>query len=85
MDLRALVCRRAHADDPDAVPHLLGRQLVPVEMARDDRHVVVLREGLAQLRQELCGRLDARPVVLVEDEDLRALGHSPAHANEERA
>ena len=73
VDLRALVRRRAHPDDADAVPHLLVRQLVPVEVAGHDRHVVVARECLAELGEELRRRLDARPVVLVEDEDPRAV------------
>ena len=49
VELRALVGRRAHADDPHAVPHLLGGQVVPVQVARDDRDVVVVGERLAEL------------------------------------
>ena len=75
VQLRALVGRRAHADDPDAVPLLLVRQLVAVEMTGDDGDVVVAGQRLAQLREQLRRRLDAGPVVLVEDEDPRAGAH----------
>ena len=72
MELRAVVRGRADAEDPDAVPDLLGRQVtVAVEVPGDDRHVVVGGERLAELREQLRRRLDARPVVLVEDEDPR--------------
>jgi len=38
-------------------------------------------EGLAELREQLRGRLDARPVVLVEDEDLGLRSHTTAQAS----
>ena len=69
-ELRALVRRGGDADDPDAVVLVLaGRVLVAVQDARDDLDLVVLRERLAELGQEMCGRLDPWPVVLVEDEN----------------
>ena len=72
-ELGALERGRRDTRDPNAVVLELPRLvLVPVEHARDDLDVVVLREGLAELRQEVRGRLDARPVVLVQDEDSRA-------------
>ena len=43
--------------------------LVPVQDARHDLDVVVLRERLAELGEQVRGRLDAGPVVLVEDEN----------------
>ena len=64
---RALVRRRAHADDLDAVPLLLGRSLR--RRAGDHGHVVIGGERLAELGEQVGGRLDAGPVVLVEDED----------------
>ena len=68
--LRALVRRRRHARDDHAVVLELPRLvLVAVEDAGHDLDLVVLRERLAELRQEVRGRLDAGPVVLVEDED----------------
>jgi hypothetical protein len=45
-----------------------------VEHARDDLDLVVLRERLAEFGQQLGGRLDARPVVLVEHEQTRLAG-----------
>ena len=80
VDLRAVVGRRADPDDLDAVPRLPGRKVVPAEVPRDDGDVVVERERLAELGEELRRRLDARPVVLVEHEDPGARGHSTAHA-----
>jgi hypothetical protein len=77
VELRALVGRRPDADDPDAVPLLLVRQLVAVEMPGDDGDVVVAGQRLAELREQLRGRLDAGPVVLVQDEDPRAHAHRP--------
>ena len=50
-----------------------------VQHARDDLDVVLLGERLAELGQQVRGRLDAGPVVLVEDEDPRAIG-GLAHA-----
>ena len=68
--LRPLVRRRGDAGDNDAVVLDLPRLvLVPVQDARDDLHLVVLCERLAQLGQEVRGRLHAGPVVLVEDEN----------------
>ena len=58
-----------------------ARKLVAVQMAGDDRDVVVARERLAELGEQLGGRLDPGPVVLVEDEDPRRGGSSTAHAN----
>src|SRR6185436_515559 len=75
VELRALVRRRPDADDPDAVPLLFVRQLVAVQMPRDDGDVVVAGQGLAELCQQLGGRLDAGPVVLVQDEDPPARAH----------
>ena len=70
---RAVVRRRVDADDLDAVPPLVVRVvLVPEQPARDDRHVVLVRERLAELGQQLRGRLDPGPVVLVEDEQALA-------------
>src|SRR4029079_13162984 len=75
VELRALVCRRPDAHDPDAVPLLLVRQLVAVQMPGDDGDVVVAGQGLAELCQQLGRRLDAGPVVLVQDEDPTARAH----------
>ena len=72
-ELRALVRGRRDADDADAV--VLGRPrrvLVPVQDAGDDLDLVVLGEPFAELRQEVRGRLDPGPVVLVQDEDAGA-------------
>ena len=81
-ELRALVRRRRDARDDDAVVLDLARLvLVAVEDAGDDLDLVVLRERLAELGQEVRGRLDAGPVVLVEDEDslaFAAVGHARA-------
>ena len=84
VDLRALVRRRSDADDAHAVPRLLARQLVAAEVAGHHGHVVVARERLAELREQLRRRLDSGPVVLVEDEDpgARRRGHSTADASE---
>ena len=68
---------RAHADDLDAVAHLAAGAAHSRSVARDDRHVEVARELAAQLREQLPGRLDARRVVLVEDEQPR---RRPRHA-----
>ena len=77
-ELRALVRRRRDARDADAVVLDLPRLvLVTVEDPRDDLDLVVLRERLAELGQEVRRRLDAGPVVLVEDEN--AL---PGHAKQ---
>ena len=43
--------------------------LVPAQDARHDLDVVVLRERLAELREQVRGRLDAGPVVLIQDEN----------------
>ena len=57
-------------DDLDAVSRLVVRLvLVVVEPSRDHGDVVVARELLAELRQQVRGRLDARVVVLVKDEE----------------
>ncbi len=49
------------------------------EMTRDHGDVVVARERLAELREELRGRLDPRRVVLVQDEDAApGSGHGKA-------
>jgi hypothetical protein len=69
VELRAVERGRTCADDPDAVAHFLVRQLLAVQVARDDGHVVLVRERLAELGEELRGRLDARPVVLVEHKE----------------
>ena len=78
-ELGALVRRRHDADDPHTVPLELVRfVLVAVQYPRHHLDVVVDGERLAQLGQEVRGRLDPRPVVLVEDDDSRAaagLGH----------
>ena len=71
VELCAVVRRRPDADDPHAVPGLLRRQVVAAQLARDDGHVVLPGELLAELREQLRGRLDPRPVVLVQHEDLR--------------
>jgi hypothetical protein len=69
-ELRALVRGRGDPDDANPVVLDLPRLvLVPVQDARDDLHLVVLRERLAELGEEVCGRLDAGPVVLVQDEN----------------
>ena len=57
-----------HADDLDAVPHLPAGPRA-ARRPRDDRHVVCVRQALAQLGQELRRRLGAGPVVLVENEE----------------
>ena len=46
-----------------------GSSSWPCSTPGDDLDLVVLRERLAELGQEVRGRLDAGPVVLVEDED----------------
>ncbi len=72
-ELGALERGRRDPRDPNPVVLELPRLvLVPVQHAGDDLDLVVLGERLAQLRQEVRGRLDARPVVLVQDEDSRA-------------
>ena len=43
------LARRAHAHDADAVPDLLGRELVPAQLPRDDGDVVLAGEVLAEL------------------------------------
>ena len=54
-----------------------------VEDAREDTDVVVARESLAELGQELGGGLDAGPVVLVDDEEARPFGGGAiAHRSE---
>ena len=64
-----------HPHDLDPVATLVVRLvLVPVEPARDHRHVVIGRERLAQLGEQVRRRLDAGPVVLVEDEQPRTAG-----------
>ncbi len=69
----ALERRRADADDLDTVPALAPRQgLVLMEDGRDHGDVELPREILGELREQLCRRLDARPVVLVHDQDVRA-------------
>ena len=69
-ELGALVRRRRDARDDHAVVLQLPRLvLVAAEHAGHDLDLVVLRERLAELGQEVRGRLDAGPVVLVEDED----------------
>jgi hypothetical protein len=56
--------------DADSVENLLSRQiLVIADATGDDRHVVLACELLAKLREQVCGRLDPRLVVLVEDEE----------------
>ena len=71
-ELGALVRGRRDADDADAVVLVLARRiLVAVQDARDDLDLVVLGERLAELGEEVRGRLDAGPVVLVQDEDAR--------------
>ena len=51
----------------------LARELgTPAQPARDDGDVEVVGERLAELRQQVRRRLDARPVVLVEDEQARS-------------
>ena len=64
----------------------LDGQVVPMEVPGDDRDVVVVGERLAELREELRGRLDPRPVVLVEDEDPRpgARGHDRGRVDDRR-
>ena len=60
-ELGALVRRRRDADDADAVVLVLARRvLVAVQDAGHDLDVVVLRERLAELGQQVRGRLDAR-------------------------
>ncbi len=72
-ETRALVGRRVDALDLHAVVHEAPRARLGVaQPARDHVDVVVARERLAELRQQVRGRLDSRPVVLVEDEQARA-------------
>ena len=78
-ELGALERRGGHARDAHVVVLDLPRLvLVSVQHPGDDLDLVVLRERLAELRQEVRGRLDTRPVVLVQDEDalaFAAAGH----------
>ena len=72
-ELGALVGRGADADDPDAVAlGLMRLLLMTVEDTGDHLHLVVLREPLAELGEEVRGGLNSRPVVLVEDEEPRS-------------
>jgi hypothetical protein len=65
--------------------------LVPPQNAGDDLDVVLLRERLAELGQQVRRRFDAGPVVLVEDENslprhakrLAAIRNGFAHGLEE--
>jgi hypothetical protein len=62
--------RTESADDANAVPHFLRRQLVvAVEVPRHHRDLEVARERLAELGEKVRCRLDARPVVLVENQE----------------
>src|SRR5205807_1368252 len=76
---RALVRGGVDADDPHSLSLALSRLvLVPVQDSRHDLDVVVLHERLAELGEQVRRRLDARPVVLVEDEEAgsaQGLGH----------
>ena len=57
---------------PFELEPLVVRVVLPAEQAsRDHGHVVVGRERLAELREQVRGRLDPRPVVLIEDEQAR--------------
>ena len=72
-ELGALERRGGDARDAHVVVLDLPRLvLVSVQHPGDDLDLVVLRERLAELRQEVRGRLDTRPVVLVQDEDALA-------------
>ena len=71
-EVRALERRRRDAHDLDAVPRfLLGRVLVTAQDAREHADLVLVGERLAELGQQMRRRLDAGPVVLVEDEQAR--------------
>ena len=66
-----------HPDQLDAVPPLVVRIVLVAEQApRDHGHVVLVRERLAELGEQVRRRLDAGPVVLVEDEQVRAAAAS---------
>ena len=66
---------RRHAHDLDAVTDLMPRQLlVAVQRPGEHADLVLVRQCLAQLREQVRGRLDARPVVLVDDEEARLGG-----------
>ena len=67
----------------DAVPHLAQGQ--PVRGAGDDRHVVRSGQRLAELGQEVRGRLHSRPVVLVEDEQARTPAFLPLPVTDVKA
>ena len=67
--------RRGHTLDLDGLVHQPSRLvLVTVQHARDDLHLDVLRERLAEIREQLRRRLDPRPVVLIQDKEARLAG-----------
>ena len=73
--LAALERRRRNAKDLDAVSQQTARLvLVAMQHSGDHRDVRVLRERLAEIRQQLGRRLDARPVVLIQDEQAQLAG-----------
>ncbi len=79
MEPRAIEGRRPGPDDPDTVDDLSAAAGPrTVQPAGDDRDVVVDSERLAQLGEQVRGRLDAGPVVLVEDEETGAAGGCPS-------
>ena len=81
MQLCPVEYRRAGTEDAHAVNHLVGRELrLITHPTGDDSDVVIRAQSLAQLREQVGGRLDAWPVVLVEDEKAgfdshRVVGH----------
>ena len=80
MELGALVGRRPDTNDAHAVSLLFSRQLVVAEQAPgDNRDVEVVGKRLTQLGEQMGGRLDARPVVLVENQEC---GSGSSHAGE---
>jgi hypothetical protein len=73
---------RRHPDDLHAVANLAPRQpLVSSQDARQHTNVVLVGQRLAQLGQQVRGRLDAGPVVLVDDEQARLCGHPGANTH----
>ena len=87
VELRSIVRGRTDTVDPHPVSHFCRREVMTLDAARHDGDVVVGGERLTELGEELRGRLDARPVVLVEDEDPAASlrhGHRGRNASRPR-
>ena len=77
-EIGALEGGRRHAHDLHAVAHLTPRKLlVAAQHARQHADLVLVGERLAELGEQVRRRLDARPVVLVDDEQtwLRGVAH----------